>query len=67
MSPAQVGNLKAGEHHVMACLPAQRSPRRAGGPGGPNFDALVRTPSGDSGATRTKPSPTASSGGRRRA
>ncbi len=37
MSPVQVGNLKAGEHHVMACLPAQRSPRRAGGPWRPEL------------------------------
>ena len=37
MSSAQVGNLKAGEHHVMACLPAQRSPRRAGEPRRPEF------------------------------
>ena len=37
MSPAQVGNLNAGEHHVLVCPLVRRSARRAGGPRRPEL------------------------------
>ena len=58
MSSVRVGN--AGEHYVMACLLARGYDAGLTDRGNPNFDILVRTPSGDFRAVRVKTTSSAS-------
>ncbi len=58
MSSIRVGN--AGEHYVMACLLARGYDAGLTDRGNPNFDILVRTPSGDFRAVRVKTTSSAS-------
>lgn len=58
MSSVRIGN--AGEHYIMACLLARGYDAGMADRGNPNFDILVRTPSGDFRALRIKTTNSAS-------